>query len=158
MNRLKLTLGGVWLIASVSAVVMPIFLPSYSGTPGFAGNAMAVSGLTMFFLSFPSSVVAVPLLFFINVLLGPSTSSITVAYINILIMFVVGAVQWFWIVPRLLERKTYVQELDLSGAAGNTRLFARDAALWVETDGATPLERAIEQDRQAEPSPRADPQ
>ncbi len=159
MNRLKLSLGGVWLIASVSALILPIFLPSYATTPGFRENPMAVSTLTMFILSFPSSVVAIPLIFMLYFLLGITTSTISGAYLTVVLLFCVGLFQWFWIVPRILWRPGFVQELELGEAAGNPRLFARDLNVWVDAQGSTPLERVLEEVEGSKPSsPGADPQ
>lgn len=152
-DRLKLGLGGVWLIAGLSTLILPIFLPSYSGSPGFRGNALAVSTITMFILSFPSSVVAVPLLFMLYVLLGVTTS-IGAGYVNVVVLFVVGLIQWFWMLPRFMERQAYFQRLELGDAAGNSRLFARDISSWVDAGGSTPLERVLVEDP---PSREGDP-
>lgn len=145
-DRLKLGLVGVWLIASVSALVLPIFLPSYVGSSGFRGNALAVSTLTMFILSFPSSVVAVPLLVMLYALLGVATSSLGAAYLNVIVLFFVGLIQWFWMLPRFLERQAVFQRLELGDAVGNSRLFARDVNSWLDAGGSTPLERVLVED------------
>lgn len=145
-NRLKLSLGGVWLIASLSALIIPIFVPSYTNPAGFERNSLALSTVTLFLLSFPSSIVALPLLFMLYELLGVTTASITVEYFNVIFLFVLGLLQWFWMIPRLLSRPTFVQELDLNEAVGNTRLFTRDLTVWLDAEGATPLERVLVED------------
>ena len=155
-NNWKLSLGGVWLISALSAVILPIFLPSSIGT-GVVGNAIAVSAVVMFILSFPSSVIAVPLIFLIDALLGLTTSSIAVAYMNLIMLFAVGLFQWFWMVPRLVERQTFsevgseafLQELRLGELSGNPRLFSREPetyGAWVNEEGATPVERVLKED------------
>jgi hypothetical protein len=142
-DRLKLTLGGIWMIAGVSALLIPIFVPSYPYSSSSSPIETAV--ITMFLLSFPSSIVATPLILMVGALLQVNDASIGVAYMNLVALFMVGAVQWFWIVPRVLWRKALVQELDLGQAAGNTRLFARDLTAWLDDQGTTPVERVIEE-------------
>jgi hypothetical protein len=156
-DRLKLTLGGVWMIASVSALLIPVFVPSYPHPSG--SSPIATATITMFLLSFPTSVIATPVLLMINSMLNMTTSSIGVAYMNLVVLFAVGLVQWFWVVPRLLWRKAFMQELDLGKAVGNTRLFARDLTVWLDARGSTPVERVIEETEQSASATReVDPQ
>lgn len=147
LSRLKLTVGGVWLIVSLSALIIPIFVPSYTNPAGVHKNSLAVSTITMFILSFPSSVIALPLVFMLYEMLEVTTASISAKYLNVIFLFATGLFQWFWMIPRLVSRSTFVQELDLNDAVGNTRLFTRDLAVWLDAKGATPLERVIIEDR-----------
>jgi hypothetical protein len=156
-DRLKLTLGGVWMIAGVSALLIPIFVPSYPYSSD--SSPIETATITMFFLSFPTSVIATPLFLMVGAMLQLNYNSIGVAYMNLVALFMVGAVQWFWIVPRVLWRKAFVQELDLGQAAGNTRLFARDLTAWLDDQGTTPVERVIEEtERSASTTPEVGPQ
>jgi hypothetical protein len=155
MKRFKLSLGGLWLIASISTLLYPVFFPTYSHASGFSGNAIAASSLTMFVLAFPSSVIATPLIFMVYVLLGVTRYSIDNAYMTVVLLFFVGLVQWFWIVPRILWRPAFMQKLELGDAAGNRRLFARDLNIWVDAQGSTPLERVLE-GVERPPSPQGD--
>jgi hypothetical protein len=142
-GRWRLSLSGVWLISSLAALILPIFLPSRVGD-GLSGNALAISALTMFVLSLPSSVFALPLILMVAAFLD--LSRIDVAYMTLFILFAVGLLQWFWMVPRLLNRSTSVQTLDLVDSAGNTRLFVRTPETyesWRDDKGATPVERVI---------------
>ena len=153
IDRLKLSLSGVWMIASLSALMMPVFLPSFTGAHGFKGNAIAVSAVTMFILSFPSSVVATPLIILIDAVLDLTDSSIAVAYMHLIMLFVVGLFQWFWAVPRLFGRRTVVEGIDLQDSAVNPHLFARDrkpGSAWVDAKGTTPLERVLREDSNSE--------
>jgi len=144
IDRLKLSLGGVWLITGGSALVLPVFLPSFAGAPGLVGNAIGVSSATMFLLSLPSSLAAIPLITVLNPLFG--ATGIAVDYINLLLLFGIGYAQWFWLVPRLFGRESVLQRLDLKFTGRNPRLFARGpepVGLWIDESGATPLERAL---------------
>ena len=155
--RLKLTLGGVWMIAAVSALLIPVLTPSYRHS--MDTGAIGTATILMFLLSFPTSVVATPILLMVGALLNLTNDSIGVAYMNLIALFAIGAVQWFWVVPRVLWRKVFVQELDLGNAAGNTRLFARDSSVWLDAQGSTPVERVIEENEQsARPTQEVGPQ
>ena len=150
VDRLKLSLGGVWMIAGLSALILPIFLPSFAGAPGFTENAISLSAFTMFLLSFPSSLVAIPMMSLINPVFSATTPSISVAYIDLLLLFGIGYAQWFWIIPRLFGQDSLVQRLDLRFSGRNPRLFTPNTSMssaWVDADGTTPLERVLE-DRQ----------
>jgi hypothetical protein len=149
IDRLKLTLGGVWLIAGLSALIFPIFLPSIAGAPGMTSNVLGVSTVAMFLLSFPSSLAAIPLIEIINPVFGV-TNSVPVAYINLLLLFGVGYAQWFWLYPRLFGSDSFLQKLDLRGARKNPRLFVKTPDLsgaWIDADGGTPLERVLSDER-----------
>lgn len=155
MKRLKLSIGGVWLIAGISTLLFPVFFPTYSHASGLNGNAMAAAIFSMFVLSFPSSVIATPLIIMVYALLGITRYSIDERYLTVVIFFFVGLVQWFWIIPRILWRPVSFQDLDLAEAAGNTRLFARDLTVWLDHEGATPLERVMDEDSCSNPQSRA---
>src|SRR5688500_5194403 len=95
-ERFKLSLSGMWLLVSGVALVFPIFLPSVNNG-GLTGDVIGTATATMFILSFPSSL----LLFTVEALLGVYPRWIGGMYVNLLVLFVLGVVQWFWIVPRI---------------------------------------------------------
>ena len=111
-GKIKLSLGGIWLMVSFFAMTLPIFLPSYPQTPGFISNAIGTSTATMFILSFPSSLFGLPLLSLLNTLLGVDSNSIGGMYINLVTLVVLGLVQWFWIVPRVWQREPMIETLE----------------------------------------------
>lgn len=146
-DRFKLSLSGMWLLVSLFAVVWPIFLPSYPGAPGLMGNPIGTATATMFILSFPSSLFGLPLMFIANVILGNEPNSIQGMYVNLLLLFVLGLVQWFWIVPRVLRSEPAVQALDLlTPLRAKALLTEQDtdlAADLFDAKDTTPLERAM---------------
>ena len=111
-GKIKLSLGGTWLLVSVFALTLPVFLPSYPQGSGFLSNAIGTSTATMFVLSFPSSLFGLPVLFLLNALLGVDSNSIGGMYINLVTLFVLGLVQWFWIVPRVWQREPMIETLE----------------------------------------------
>jgi hypothetical protein len=142
-DRLKLTLGGIWLIASSVSLLIPIFVPSF---PGTALNPIATSLTTMFILSFPSSLVGLPLLYLVNYMVGVDPGSIQGMYENVIVLFVLGLVQWFWLVPRLWSNRPALQMLNLRQVADSTVLTDGGDAASIEFFNAqetTPLERVL---------------
>lgn len=146
-ERLKLSLGGMWMIAGLSAVILPVFLPSFP-TVGIAGNPIAIALVSMFFLSLPSSLVAIPLAFFIDAAFGIAYTPIASMYLYVVTFFVLGSVQWFWLVPRVFGGNSIVQPLDLSESTVGMGLpeSKNDSIYRLDVDGMTPLERVLIQD------------
>jgi len=141
-EKIKWSLGSAWLVVSLFALALPVFLPSYPHGPGLLSNVIATSTVTMFVLSFPSSLFGFPFLFVMNEILGVHPNSIQGMYTNLTMFFVLGLAQWFWLVPRLFQREPMIQTLECSirelqpSREPNFDLFrARDR---------TPLERVLE--------------
>ncbi|HKX84226.1 MAG TPA: hypothetical protein VJL58_08405, partial [Pyrinomonadaceae bacterium] len=133
---------GVWLIASSFALIIPIFVPSF---PGTALNPISTSLTTMFILSFPSSLVGLPLLYLVNYMVGVDPGAIQGMYENVIVLYVLGLVQWFWLVPRLWSRKPPIQMLDLVQATENAALSEGVVipAEFFNTKETSPLERVM---------------
>lgn len=146
-ERLKLSLGGMWMIAGLSAVILPVFLPSFPGD-GIAGNAIAIATVSMFLLSLPSSLLAIPVAYFINAAFGLASTPIASLYLYVLTLFVLGSVQWFWLVPRVFGGNSIVQPLDLSESTVGMGLpeSKNDSIYRLDVEGRTPLERVLIQD------------
>lgn len=145
VDRLKLSLGGVWLIAALSSLLMPFLLLFYA--PSLARSAMDVSTTTMFILAFPSGLIAnigVSLLEFVS---GYYGSTGEIACLNLFLLFLAGFVQWFWAVPRFFGKNLSIQRLDLGGGSmKNPRLFIANPDTyngWMDAQGTTPLERVM---------------
>ncbi|HVF31117.1 MAG TPA: hypothetical protein VNA22_09105 [Pyrinomonadaceae bacterium] len=148
LDQLKGTMKVAWLISATSALLVPVFVPSYTGGTGF--NPIETSMLMLFVLSLPSSFLSLPAVFVIMSMLRMDTRSIDMLYVQLVMMFVAGFVQWFWLVPRLFGNEPPIlQKLDLPGAVGNPRLFTRNPEScgdWVDAKGTTPLERVMRED------------
>ena len=99
----------------------------------------------MFILSFPSSLFGAPLLLFVNTSLGFHTHTIEGMYVNLLILFGLGLVQWFWIVPRIWRNSPSFQTIEIpTGFPTHGLKPIPDEIFSVyDKEGETPVERVI---------------
>ena len=146
-DRFKFSLSSMWLFVTIFTIILPVFLPSVESSPYSANNAIGVATASMFILSFPSSLFGVPLLAFVNASLSVvNPNSIEGMYINLLVLFALGLVQWFWIVPRLWRNDPKFQTIELPL---NIRFPAlpkpvpNETFRVYDTAGETPVERVI---------------
>ena len=104
---------------------------------------------TMFILSFPTSLFGIPVLAVVGFVLGVDPNSIQGMYVNLFMLFLLGLVQWFWIVPRVWRHDPDFQVLDLPAPFGaealpDSSLDGRFEDLKIgET---SPVERVINED------------
>jgi hypothetical protein len=147
-DYLRSTLKTAWIFGAIALLAMPVFIPSFAT----ASSAIEGATLGMFLLSFPSSVIAMPLIFMSNAMLGFHGGSIVGSYMVLVMLSIAGFVQWFWIVPTLLGQGKELQPLDLGGASQNPRLFRQTPEYysdWFDVGGETPLEQVIHEDRES---------
>jgi hypothetical protein len=140
----KTNLRAIWLVAAALSLTLPVFVPSFN-TLNPLSNIISVATLTMFVLSFPMSLLAVPLSFIAGVLFGIDTTAIGGEYLAVCLMFALGAVQWFWLVPRLWRRQTLV---DRSLRATNDLAALQEADNRMDFEAAsdqTPLEKVFKE-------------
>ena len=143
-SKFGLGFAGIWLAIGLLSVTVPVFVPSY---PGQILNPVEAA-TTMFVLSFPSSLLAVPAGYIANLLLGIDPGTIGGRYVNILAFFAFGLVQWFLVVPWLRKRNFRVQaaELPADGPLSLNDSIMADSREFVDSDTKTPLERVIDED------------
>jgi hypothetical protein len=139
-ERFKTSLLWMWLLVSAVSMVLPIFLPSVGSSVNPTANVIGTATATMFILSFPSSLFGIPLLVFVDYALGVDPNSIQGMYVNLFLLFVLGSVQWFWIVPRVWRSDPEIQmlaipDLPVKGHFPGQRMD--------EHRDLTPLERVI---------------
>lgn len=153
MGRYWTSLRILWLLVSFICLIAPVFLPTSRYPADFLDDPMGTATGIMFVLSFPLSLFAVPIIFFMEFSLGIRSYSIQGAYLNLLILFAFGLVQWFWIVPRLLQKKNKsgLQILDLhahkpSAALGEAHI-STDFPFF-DSKSRTPVERVIDDYRE----------
>lgn len=147
-ERFKLSLSGLWLLVSVFSLLLPVFMPSSANASNFAENAIGTASVSMFILSFPSSLFGLPAMYFAGIVLDVDPNSIQGMYLNLFLLFVFGLVQWFWIVPRVLRNEPRFQMLNLFSAKSEMQLLEAKAANSIpfcDSDGRTPLERVFEE-------------
>ena len=112
-SNLKFTLGGAWLLVCSIVLLLPIFIPTSANPQSFIQNVIGFSTVSIFVLSFPISLFGMPLLYVSQVILGVDPDSIGGMYLNLFLLFVLGLVQWFWIVPNVFRRESGLQLLEL---------------------------------------------
>jgi hypothetical protein len=86
-------------------MTLPVFVPSIDSLNPLS-NVIGTATATMFILSFPSSLLAIPLSFVISILFRIDTDAIDGQYLGVCLMFALGAIQWFWLVPAVWRRRT----------------------------------------------------
>jgi len=146
IEKIKWSLGSAWFVVSFFALALPVFLPSYPHGPGPLSSVIATSTVTMFILSFPSSLFGIPFLIILDSMLGLDPSSIQGMYINLTLLFVIGLVQWFWLVPRILFREPEIQTLEFAMPELLQPARQPDFDSFPSRDR-TPLERVMDDDR-----------
>jgi hypothetical protein len=80
----------MWLMVSSLCLVLPVFLPSSPNPQDFSENPLGTATITMFVLSFPSSLFALPAMLFVNISFGFGPDSIAGMYLNLLMLFALG--------------------------------------------------------------------
>lgn len=145
-ERFKLSFGGLWLLISLFSLILPVFIPSYANPQSFIQNVIGTATVTMFILSFPSSLFGIPLLFFAQAALGVDPHSIDGMYLNLFLLFVLGLVQWFWIVPRVWRNEPKLQILDLPRKSEMQLSEAKQTSglEFFDAHSRTPLERVFQ--------------
>jgi hypothetical protein len=146
---LKLNLARIWLLVGSISLILPVFLPSSPYPQNFLQNIIGTTTVTMFILSFPSSLFGIPLMFVVQAALGVDANTIGGMYLNLFLMFVLGLVQWFWIVPRLVQRNKDVQTLELDKDAARIPLISEKIVIdpeFFDSKSRTPIERVISDD------------
>ena len=147
-EKLKFRLSSMWLFVSVFTIVLPVFMPSYSSFNP-ASDAIGVATAAMFILSFPSSLFGLAAMFFVHATLSLKLESMEGLYVNLLVMFALGLVQWFWVVPRIWRNDPQIQTIEIPLDL-QVPLFKpaipTPAIPPYETDDRTPVERIIMED------------
>jgi len=148
-DQFKLNLSRIWLVMSIVTLILPVFLPSLPNPQNFLQNVIGTTSVTMFILSFPSSLFGIPILYAVQIALGVDPNTIGGMYLNLFLMFILGLVQWFWIVPRIWRGKPQLSILDLAGRKTDLHLSEpanRDDSQFFDDRSRTPLERALSDD------------
>jgi hypothetical protein len=148
-ERFKFSLSSMWLFISLFTIILPVFLPSSAFSVNPASNAIGVATAAMFILSFPSSLFGLAAMFFVHATFSLKPESMEGLYVNLLVMFALGLVQWFWVVPRVWRNDPQFQtiEIPLDIPVPHFKpAIPKPSLLTVETDDRTPIERVIMED------------
>jgi len=144
--KFKLSLKQIWLAVGIFSLILPVFLPSVAGADNFFVNLIGVVNIVMFILSFPCSLFGLPVVFFAWYALDMNPNSIEGAYLNTILFFVLGFVQWFWIARFWYPPESPFQNLNLAGV--NSELLLPETAAIKDipfsgADARSPVERVF---------------
>lgn len=148
-DRILSHLKWLWFTLSGLCLILPIFLPSRPYPHTFLEDPIGAATAVMITLSLPSSLFAIPAMAFVGAMFGISSYSIQGMYLNLLFLFALGYVQWFWIVPRFFGKgRKDLQVLNLHAeqmpvAIGEARI-STDFTFF-DSEAKTPLERVIDE-------------
>jgi hypothetical protein len=131
------------MFVTVYCFILPLLVQASNNYHYFDEDAVLTVMLIVIVLSFPANILAAPIIIFLNMILDSFGSQVAGLYLNLFLFSALGAVQWFWIVPRWLHNNPGLQSLNLpdgglAAALGEARAYAFDR------EGRTPLERVIE--------------
>ena len=144
----KLSLSGLWLLTGIISMLLPIFLPSSANPHNFVQNVIGTSTVTMSILSFPSSLFGLPMMFFAGHVLQVDPNTMEGMYLNLFLLFVLGLVQWFWIVPRVWRNEPRFQMLNLPGKKSEIQLLETSPVInvnYCDSQGRSRLERVFQE-------------
>lgn len=144
-ERFKASLSGIWLAVSFFALMLPVFLPSAVGAGRPVSDVIGTATVAMFLLSFPSSLFAIPVMMIVYAAFGIYPNEMGAMYLNLLFLFVLGVVQWFWIVPRVWMHSPAIQTIELPAELSSSFLKPVPEVVFSAFDsrGETPVERVI---------------
>jgi hypothetical protein len=112
-------------------------------------NVIGSATVTMFILSFPASLLGLPVIFFADGTFGFDPASISGMYFNLWILFLLGVLQWFVIVPWIWRGNRTIQTLGLPKTEAEillTEATINNLGNFSRRDERTPLERVIRDD------------
>ena len=112
--KFKLSLKQIWLAVGIFSLILPVFLPSEADSNNVFLNVIGIVNIVMFILSFPCSLFGLPVVFFAWYALDINPNTIQGAYLNTILFFVLGFVQWFWIARFWYPTDALFQKINLT--------------------------------------------
>ena len=110
--NIKFSLKNIWLAVAVSSLILLAF-----HWFGFDSRNLEYAILTLssvaFILSLPCSLFVVPVMLASNYYMAISPFAGDGIYLGTILIFIVGAMQWFWIVNFWYPTESSFQDLDL---------------------------------------------
>jgi hypothetical protein len=112
--NIKSNLKRIWAVVAI----ISLNLLAYSWFAGESPkllNTLITLDIVMFVLALPCSIFASAIVFFAWYVLEMNPLSIEGVYLNTIVLSLLGAVQWFWIVRFWYPTEPPFQKLDLLG-------------------------------------------
>ena len=110
--NIKSNLKHIWLAIAGFSMILTIFLWFGYDSQNLQNMILFLNGL-MLILSLPCSLFVIPVIVLANHYLAINPVSIEGIYLNTIFLFVIGLMQWFWIVRFWFPTQSQFQMLDL---------------------------------------------
>lgn len=146
-ERSTWTASVLWLLAGCICLTLPVFLPSSPNPPNLLTDPISLSTALMYVLSFPGGLLSLLFSPIVDSAFGIDPNSMQGMYLNLKMMFVLGLVQWFWIVPKMMRSaaRRKASLLSASPAFVLSEAPINDDAAFVEGKERSPLERVFDE-------------
>jgi len=109
--NIKSNVKRIWLAIGVLAMILMIFVWFGYDSENLQNTILVLNGL-MLILSLPCSLFVIPVVVLANHYLEINPVSTGGIYLNTIFLFVVGFMQWFWIVRIWSPTESQFQRLD----------------------------------------------
>ena len=109
--NIKSNLKRIWLAIGVLGMILMVFLWFGYDSQNLQNAILVLNGL-MLILSLPCSLFVIPVVVLANHYLAINPVSTEGIYLNTFFLFIVGFMQWFWIVRIWSPTESQFQRLD----------------------------------------------
>jgi|GEM_PF-1205692 len=131
----------LWLFVSAILLALPVFVPSFPDSVIFFGDVMNLSLSILFVISFPLSLLGLPLSALLQNLWDVNPYSIQGLYLQVISFFVMGYLQWFVVAPRVMKKISLrIRELAVEECRGIMDGTNKTLPKAFNESGFTPLE------------------
>jgi hypothetical protein len=117
--NIKTNLKRIWAAVAVLSLGVLIYA-QFAEESWLVLNALLVLDAAMLLIALPCSLFGGAVVFFAWYVLEMNPLSLEGAYLNTVVLFLLGTVQWFWISRFWYPTETPFQKLDLVGANPNS--------------------------------------
>ncbi|HSK73815.1 MAG TPA: hypothetical protein VK892_19110 [Pyrinomonadaceae bacterium] len=111
----KLSFRHIWLAIGIISLILLTYLHFGTDPQNAVQKTLLVLNVLMFILSLPCSLFALPVVISAAYFLDMQPNSVDGIYLNTILLFVLGAMQWFWIARFWSPTEPPLQRLDLLG-------------------------------------------
>jgi hypothetical protein len=111
----KLSFRHIWLTIGIISLILLTYLHFGTDSQTIVQKTILVLNVLMFIFSLPCSLFALPVVISAAYFLDMRPNSVDGIYLNTLLLFVLGCVQWFWIARFWSPTEPPLQRLDLLG-------------------------------------------
>jgi uncharacterized membrane protein len=112
--NIKTNLKRIWSVVAVLSLALLIYLwLGETDSPQLLNTLLALDAV-MFLLALPCGVFGAGVVLAAWYVLGMNPTSIEGAYLNTIVLFLLGTVQWFWLIRFYYPPETPFQKLNLT--------------------------------------------